>query len=263
MTHTDEGRLQAYLDGELLLEERWRTEQHLQKCDRCQEELDQAAARADRFASAVRFLDTIPPLAHAAPTAGLPAIPLPSRTGRSSAAGGALRRLLPRAAVALLFVGAAASATVPGSPVREWIERMATPTQEVALEDPEPPVVAAPPAAAVPEAGVFVDAVGGTVLVVLQDARDVRVQMRLVEGPRAGVAATGAAASSHFTSAAGRVEVHNTLGGELSIEIPRGISTATIMINDDIVLRKQDSRLDLNTDLPRLDSAGIAISVEN
>lgn len=266
MTHIDEGRLQAYLDEELHLEQRWRTEQHLQQCDRCQRELNELSARAAGFAGAIGLLDIAPAMTPAG--AGDTVLPLPARPpsrGRGAAsAGREVRRMLPRAAMVLLFAGAAASATVPGSPVRQWIEEIVAPSQVASSAESTPAAAPAPMAAeSVPEAGVFVDPVDGAVSVVLREAQDVVVRTRLVEGTRAGVSAIGEAAGSQFTSGAGRVEVRHTTGGELWIEIPRATAAATIIINDDVVLQKQESRLDLNTDLPRLNAAGIAFSVEN
>lgn len=266
MTHIDEGRLQAYLDEELHLEERWRTEQHLQQCARCQQEMNELSARASRFTSAMRLLDSAPSLVPAGAADAVVPLPVgaPAPRRGAASAGQGMRRMVPRAAMIFLFAGAAASATVPGSPVREWIEEIVAPSPDPTSAESAPSIDPGPMAAeSVPEAGVFVDPLGGAVSVVLRDAREVSVRTRLVDGSRAGVSAVGEAAGSQFTSGAGRVEVRNTTGGELWIEIPRVTTSATIIINDDVVLQKQDSRLDLNTDLPRLHAAGIAFSVEN
>lgn len=251
MTHIDEGRLQAYLDGELLLEERWNAERHLEECEACRRELATQEARAAEFTRAVERLDGVP---HAREYAiGWPK----AKRGRD------LRRILPRAAVLLLFVGAAASATVPGWPLRQWIDQL-TPESDETTSPSSADQSTAPADApiATAEAGVFVEAVDGRVEVVLSDGRDLRVRTVLVDGTRAGVTTTGGVAGARFRTGAGRIEVIDAAQGEVRIEIPRAAEVATVMINGDVVLQMEDSRLDLSTDLPRLDSAGIALSVE-
>lgn len=250
MTHIAEGTIQAYLDDELLLEERWHTERHLEECELCRRELAAQETRAAGFRGAVERLDgALPAHEHAI---GWP------RAGR----GGELRRMLPRAAVLLLFVGAAASATVPGWPLRNWIEQLVPAADQEVSTAPadQGPAPADAPARA--EAGVFVEAADGEVEVVLRDGRDLRVRTVLVDGSRAGVTTVGGAAGARFRTGAGRIEVIDAAGGQVRIEIPRGAVAATVMINGHVVLQKEDSSFDLPTDLPGLDSAGITFSVE-
>src|SRR5690606_31873441 len=251
MTHIDEGTLQAYLDGELLLEERWRAERHLEECELCRMEVDAMTGRARRFTEAMSLLD-------AAPRERQHAIGWP-RQQRAAF----LRRMLPRAAVLLLFAGAAASATVPGWPLRQWIESIAEEPREVAVTSPEEETQAPRGSAAeAMESGVFVDAVNGRVEVEVLGGHDLRVRAVLVEGTRAGVAATGSATESRFRTGTGRIEVHGPHDGELRVEIPRGAAVASVIINGQVVLQKEGSSLDLSTDLTGLQSAGIGLSIE-
>ena len=252
MTHIDEGSLQAYLDGELHLEDRWRTERHLEECDACRAELQLLEGLSGTFSSAASRLER-------APRSREFAVGWPARPRRS-----ALRRLLPRVAVFLLFAGAAASATVPGSPVRSWIVE--------AIDDgPHTREIESAPAAAVPptrsepvpmEAGLSVEAVDGRVEVVLTGAHDLKVRTVMVDGMRAGVFGSGEAASSRFLGGAGRIEVLEAGAGDLRVEIPRGADLATMVINGNEVLRKQGVKLELEADAPALESARIGLSVE-
>lgn len=255
MTHIDEGSLQAYLDAELRLEERWRAERHLEACDACRGQLAALRETAAEFSAEVSCLD-------AAPMARRHAVGWPRRRS-----GGQLRRMLPQAAVLLLFVGAAASATVPGSPVRRWILEIASPRPEAVgapTAVPSSPVVGAPPsAAAEAEAGLSVEAEGGRVDVVLHEARDVRVRATMVEGSRAGVFGTGAAAASRFRGSTGRVEVVGAHGGVLRVEVPRRAARARVVVNGVEVLRLEAGKLEMEATAPSLDRAGVAFSVEH
>ena len=111
MTHIDEGSLQAYLDGELHLEDRWRTERHLEECDACRAELQLLEGLSGTFSSAASRLER-------APRSREFAVGWPARPRRS-----ALRRLLPRVAVFLLFAGAAASPLSGGYGLQAMRER--------------------------------------------------------------------------------------------------------------------------------------------
>lgn len=251
MTHIDEGRLQAFLDGELHLDERRRAELHLQTCGDCLQELEAMRGRAARFTTAMEALDH-------APRGREHAIGWP-RSGRMEA----IRRYLPHAAVLLLFVGAGASATVPGSPVREWLVGLGDAPAVIEVgQTPAPDAIATPPAPERVEAGVSVEAADGAVQVLVHDAAELRVRATLVDGTRAGVYAAGGAAEGRFVTGAGRIEVLGPTGGELRIEIPRGTATASVKINETEVLRMQDGRFDLSAADADLDAAGVAFSVE-
>ena len=53
MTHIDEGRLQALIDGELRLDERHRAERHLAECAPCRAELEALRANGAHFGAAM------------------------------------------------------------------------------------------------------------------------------------------------------------------------------------------------------------------
>ena len=234
MTHIDEGRLQALIDNELRLDERHRVERHLASCESCRAEAEALRGLSGTFSQAVETMPGSPPRREHG--IGWP------RRGASR-----LRRILPRAAVLLLFAGAA-SATIPGSPVRRWFgvepSTTAAPVSEVERGAQSPASVAA--AAPAVESGVSVEPVDGAVDILLHQAGGgLKIHALLVEGPRAGVYASGAAASSRFRTGAGRIEVLNARGGELRIELPRGVAAATVTVNGKEYLRKQGESLDL------------------
>jgi hypothetical protein len=248
MTHIDEGSLQAFLDGELHLEERRHAERHLQECELCRGELESLKGVGTRFASAIAVLDH-------APSAREHAIGWP-RARRFSR----VRRYLPRAAVLMLFVGGGASAVVASSPVIRWVQELvrSAPTVQTA---PRLESVAAPAEERV-EAGVSVEAEAGRVEILVHDASQLQVRATLVEGTSAGVFAAGGAASSRFVTGAGRIEVLHPTSGELRIEVPSATPAVTVRINGRQVLTKQDGNLDLSADEPDLDAAGVVFSVE-
>ena len=251
MTHIDEGRLQALIDGELRLDDRHRVERHLATCDGCRADLEGLRSLSGRFSAAV---------------GELPRMTRTREHGRGwhvRSRSAVLRSMLPRAAVFLLFVGAAASATIPGSPVRRWLGMEEAPAT-VAEAGPAGSVQEAPAAATEAfESGVSVEAADGTVEIVLRDAGgDLRVRAMLVDGTRAGVYAAGEAASSRFITGAGRIEVLSARAGALRIELPRDVAVATVVVNGREYLRKQDGRLDLRVGEPDGTPDGIEFSVQ-
>lgn len=253
MTHIDEGRLQALIDGELRLDDRHRVERHLATCDGCRADLEGLRSLSGRFSAAV---------------GELPRMTRTREHGRGwhvRSRSAVLRSMLPRAAVFLLFVGAAASATIPGSPVRRWLGMEEAPAT-VAEAGPAGSVQETPMAATATDAfesGVSVEAADGTVEIVLRDAGgDLRVRAMLVDGTRAGVYAAGDAASSRFITGAGRIEVLSARAGALRIELPRDVAVATVIVNGREYLRKQDGRLDLRVGEPDGTTDGIEFSVQ-
>jgi hypothetical protein len=253
MTHIDEGRLQALIDGELRLDDRHRVERHLASCDSCRVELEGLRSLSAGFTAAMAEL---PRMDRSRPHAA--GGPVRSRSAT-------MRAMLPRAAVFLLFVGAAASATIPGSPVRRWLGMEPASTTvadaERAVSVQEVPAASAESEAL--EAGVSVEAADGSVEIVLRGAgADLRVRAMLVDGTRAGVYAAGEAASSRFLTGAGRIEVLNARAGELRIELPRDVAIATVVVNGREYLRKQDGRLDLRVGEPDGAADGIEFSVQ-
>lgn len=144
MTHLDEGEIQAYLDGELSRAERVRVVEHLVACVTCRGAHDELREVGSVVAGALPLLDdgSAPRLDRA-----------PAAAAAAGARSAPARHIGPlvRAAVLVLVVAAAASAAVPGSPIREWILRTepeaSAPEPEVAVETPPVRMRSARPAA--------------------------------------------------------------------------------------------------------------------
>jgi hypothetical protein len=262
MSHLDVGTLQAILDEDLAEAQRASAAEHLARCSECAAQLEELRTVSRLFASAVALLDrperisaaSAPTLSQAERAPRL--VRLPARVWQSATRMSA--GSLARAAILLLVFAAAASATIPGSPVRDWLSYAWDRTTSIFSSGPESSepaplpkpaahVTPAPaPAPAVPTtaavAGVSVRPVGGQVEVLL-NRPDATIRVRLVDGNRVVVQASGAAASARFQTGPGRIEVSGGGTGEFVIEIPRSTSLATIRVDGKVILRKQGASL--------------------
>ncbi|HUE96505.1 MAG TPA: hypothetical protein VMN39_07580, partial [Longimicrobiaceae bacterium] len=216
--------------------------EHLAACPECRERLADLRSGNRALSAALALLD---PVVVAGPAT--PARSAPTFWSRS-------RRELPRAAALLLTFAAAASATLPGSPVREWISgAFDRPQRELALDTP-PPVPARESAARItadsPEAGVSVPIDNGRLRVIVTGAAaGVRVRASLVEGRLGGVSASGDAAGARFETGVGVVRVTEVSGGELRVEIPRAATAASIVIDGRTYLEKEGDAIRVDTAL--------------
>lgn len=237
--HVEEGVLQALADGELDAAAAERVERHLSDCAACRNELDALHQASLALSGALRELDR--PVMAPTPFRAPAARRSPSWSGWSA---------LPRAAVLVLGVAAAASATIPGSPVRNWMESLiqrepnavASRASDATIES-----AGAPPQAVVsPEAGVSVAAEGGAIRVVVTDAgTGLLVTAVLADGDRGGVYATGPAAEARFTTGPGRIDVQGAESGGVRVEIPRGAASATLTVNGRVYVTKDGDSLRL------------------
>ena len=247
MTHLDEGVLQALLDGELSGDGRHVAERHVDACERCRADMDSLRSASLELGGALAALDRPAPRRREGVT--------PLRPARAPVRTWGLGRSLPRAAVLVLGFAAAASATIPGSPVRSWLGDLVRPRpQEVALSAPDASSAPAPEsrgavaATAAPEApaeaGISVLPVQGEVRIEVRDASpELQLRAMLVDQPRAGVFAIGEAASARFTTAPGRIQVEGPGPGELRVELPRGSRSATLTVNGRRYLTKDGARM--------------------
>jgi hypothetical protein len=238
MTHASDGALQAYLDGELEREEETAVTRHLEGCGECAAELASLRAAGTLFSSAMAEADTAAPVAQAAAAVRSKApprvIPLarPAAARRRAAYGSALGAL-PRAAVLVLGLAAVASATIPGSPVREWVvatwERV---WAEPAAEAPPPVVAEREAEPELPVSGVSIRSANGSIEIFVDGAAaDSRIAVRLVDGDRATVEATGGAAAARFFTGPGRIQVRGGDQGEFRIDLPRGARSVRIEVD--------------------------------
>lgn len=252
MTHPGEGTLQALLDGEMPAAEQDALEHHLSECGHCGAQLEVLRDASDHLSRALRLLDRPPPVAEA--RARLEHARRRRTAVRSTA-------VLRRAAILLLGSAAVLSATVPGSPLREWLANgrgagtpattaVREPVAESAAESVEP----AP-------AGISVRPLEGRMRVVLTaPASGSRIRVRLYDGERVGVWATGTSARARFRSGPERLEVDGAGPGEIQVEIPRAVRQFTLEVDGQIYLRKVGE--DLRFPGPAVDTAGPEIVFE-
>ncbi|MBW3552599.1 MAG: hypothetical protein KY466_03765 [Gemmatimonadetes bacterium] len=217
MTHLDEGTLQAFLDDGLPVRERAGDAEHLLVCGECRAELDALTRTNARLAAALTRLD-VPAPAAAPPVA------------RRRWGFGGLS--LVRAAVLVLVIAAAASATVPGSPVREWLVEAVRPAP-TPVEAPGPvPRVVRPPAADVPAAPVGVGlSEAREVEVLVTGLEDARIRLLRSDATGVSVSAVGTLRDPVFRIGSDRIEVVGGAGGELVVEVPRGARLVRLVVD--------------------------------
>src|SRR5690606_36325692 len=175
MDHAGEGRLQAYLDGELSTAERAVVSGHLSACAACAEELDVLKEASRQLSLSLRLLDSVAP----APT------PVPAALARAGAERVVVvRRALLRAAGIVLLLAGGGAAALPGSPVREWVRTAWDRGVALfggAVQEPTPDAGAEP-------VGIDAAPVDGRIRVALVDLpAGTEVRVRLVDGPVAWV----------------------------------------------------------------------------
>lgn len=251
MNHPSEGVLQAFLDGELAAQERAGVAEHLGACPLCDAELKELRTLAAHFSSAMRLGDVAPDLsaAHATLERRPPRTVLrliPSRSTRSVQA----RRALMRAAVLVLLAAGAASAAIPGGPVRRFFVALWNQTTRFFTGRPATPAPvartapSAAPTPVAPPSGVSVMPHDGLIRIVVRDpAGGLRVRVRVVDADRASVEASGAASSAHFNTAPGRIEVTGGGAGDLRVGLPREAEHATVEVGGKPVLSKDGGLL--------------------
>jgi anti-sigma factor RsiW len=237
MTHLGEGTLQEWLDGELAPGPRAEADAHLAACRECADELAELRTLNARASALMGMVDAAPPVLAAQ-----------AHFARHRRGGGALahaRRALPRAAVLVLAVaGAAAATVVPGSPVREWVQRVTVEARDPAPALPAPapaPEVEAPSVA--PKAVSILPSDGKVQVSVTGSSAELRVRARLSDEPAAQVTATGAAVSARFRTGPGRIEIVGAGPGEVVVDLPRGAEAAFVEVNGRVVAAKEGGGL--------------------
>jgi hypothetical protein len=145
-----------------------------------------------------------------------------------------------RAAVLLLAVAGAATAVVPGFPLRQLIDRLVSDRAEpVVVEIPSPPVdQAESPAPGI--ASVTVAPVDGRVAVsVRRFAAGSIVRVRFGSGSEARARLVSGLSGARFSVGPGSLFVVGTgssTTGEILIELPRGLISATVDVDGKRIL---------------------------
>ena len=237
MTHLGEGTLQALLDGELGPGPQAEADAHLARCGECAGLLVELRGMNSRASALLGLVDAMPPV--------LAAQAAFARRRRGTGALAHARRALPRAAVLVLAVAGAAAAAVPGSPVREWVERAVVQPREEEPAAPAPaPAVRAPVAVEpAPKAVSILPEEGRVRVAVTGSSAELRVRARLSDAPHAQVTATGAAVSARFRTGPGSIEVVGAGPGELVVELPAGARAAFVEVNGRVLAAKEGEAL--------------------
>lgn len=253
MDHPEDGRLLAFLDGETPGDAAARVRRHLSGCEPCRRRRDELERASDALSGALGALDAAPPerepgaIRSAAgargagddgrslgPTAADDGGPA---DGRSGGSGGILgRAAIWKAAVLVLTVGAAASAAVPGSPVREWI---ADSTRRVAgAFAGEDRSAASAPEGSSP-AGVSIGTEGPARVSITDPAAGLRLRVRTAGDTLLTVAGRGA----RYRAGDGTIDVTGPEGPELRIDLPAAVPVRVTVDGALLLEQGPDGRL--------------------
>ena len=243
MTHPDDGILQSLVDGELSQLEAAEVRTHLDACSECATRLEGLRDERRLLADALVAPTPDPARVRAARQAVL---------ARANGAGIApvrsawWRGSLARAAGLVLALAGAASAAIPGSPVRVWLEQRLDPVPPepvaVEVEAGTEPTVAIEPEEALQEAGIQLGVEDGPLTVSITGlAPGARVEVLLVDADHSGVYA---AAGARFSTTPGGLQAH--VDGEyVRVELARSLEGADVEVDGSLYLRKQGDRLEL------------------
>lgn len=227
--HPDDGTLMAWVDGELSAAVHTDVEAHLDRCAGCSRRVSALRDASHRLSRDLKELDVEPPATS------------PPRPGGWRAA-----RPLPRRATAaaalLLFVAGAASAAIPGSPVRGWLADAGQwMTERLSEADaPAPAVEPAPPEGPDVEVdpGVQVTPLQGSVRISITSLPpDALLRIRLVDDERAGAWVREA----NFRAGPGTIDIWGA-EGDVRIHLPRTVE-ASVSIGGRAVVRLEDGEL--------------------
>jgi hypothetical protein len=239
--HLEDGRLQALLDDELGETAARSARDHLATCPSCRGRLEGLERLGAAVTARLAVLDRPVSMeaarqGHAAARERRGAARRSHRPGRAHP-GWSWRSPLAAAASVLLLVTAGVAASLPGSPIRAWMEgRQSTPDLSPAATLPSVPETT----------GVFASLRMGTMDVQIRGlAAGGWVEVHLVDGDRAGAFAPAGAA---FESGPGRLGVHveasrNVEPGDagagpgVRVELPRGAREATVQAGRQLLLR--------------------------
>jgi len=253
MTHLDEGLLRALIDGETVDGDADSARGHLDECDSCQALQAELRDAGSVIGAALGHLDTVAApvgakaavLARVATTPDIaPAAPKAQRRGAPSFTE---RFAFARAAILVLFFGAAVATALPASPVRGWIgagwdravELFTGPTRN---ESAVAPVDSTPTPQTPESAGVRLEVGDGELVVLLDDIEPgTELDVRFVDGFQA---AAFAAQPARFRTAEGRIEVTGA-SGRVRVDIPRSVEVASIHVNGRMYITKAGDELDV------------------
>lgn len=244
MDHPEDGRLLAHLDGELSGEAAARVRRHLRGCEHCRRRRDELARASDSLSEALDALDVDPP--EREPEAVRSARPRSRSFGRGA---------IWKAAVLVLTVGAAASAAVPGSPVREWI---AESTRRVAEAFEGGDRSAGSPSEASPRAGVSIRAEGPAEVSIADPASGLRLRVRT----SADTLLTVAGRAARYRAGDDGIDVAGPEGPELRIDLPSSVPVRVTVDGTLLLEQGEDGRLTVLASSADTTEEGIRVPVD-
>lgn len=263
MGHPAEQTLLAYLDRELPLDERSNVREHVKACAACSRLLDELAHATHTLADAISIVDIPAPVLLVSDLeqdlvaralqeldTAPPAATTPLRRRRAS------RRPLLAAALIIIFV-AGAGATIPGSPVREWLVRsveLLTGGLSEETVDARAPFggdgVARP-------AAISVQPRDGLVrIIITQPAPETMIRVRLLDSGAASVWSV----EGRYRTAPGEIEVVEAGPGEVVVLLPRTLPSAQVELDGRLVATKEGS--DFRLLIPAADSSDAEVSFQ-
>lgn len=234
--HPDLDSLRAFTDSELTPRRRRRIAAHLAGCTECREkvgwtrEVREAIRQRAKLSAPRGAWERIAARALAGEAIVLPVDDAAARRG-----GGTGLRRSAAAVILLIFVAGIAWAA-PGSPLRSWLMRVWAP----------PAAVSDPATGPITESGaaLYLEPLDGSVAISINDAAPrLRIRVRLIDGDVVEVHASGTAAAARFRSARGRLGISNTGAGEIDLWLPRSTDRATLRVNGELYLEKQQDEI--------------------
>lgn len=230
-----EGRLKAWLDGELPPEEANVLARRVEEDFALRNAVEELRGQDARVREILdRLGDPTPPTERVRTAV--------TRARRESGRRGRPRwSRLAQAAALVLFLAAGASAALPGSPVHEWLR--------AALGDPTPTDGAIPTNGPVGRAGpdetglAMVPHEGAMRIELVDLPRDAEIVVRLTDQSRVGV--FGLSDSGlEWEGEAGRIRAR-ARSGPIRVELPRELDAADLLVNGRVYLLKRGDRMDL------------------
>lgn len=253
-------RLRAFADGELGPRTRRRTAAHLARCTRCRE----TVAWVRSVKAAVRPATDLPApegawdrIADRVRAGGVMLLPVDGPTPAP------VRPRIPvlRAAALVIGLAGAASAMVPGSPVRVWIENA------LSGAGPEEPPATVPDTSSseptteeTPEAVLLVPLAEGPLVISVEDvAPGLGIRVRLADTDEVEVRASGDVAAARFRTGPGRLAVAGGAAGDVAFTLPRAAGRITIEVAGSPYLTAEHGRLSVHAPLAEVTASEIVL----
>jgi hypothetical protein len=231
MMHVDSGTLQAMLDDEVGARDRMTVQAHLVSCTECAAEFDELRQLAAEARSAFAMLDAYTPMLVGRVRVD-PAVRRVPKRG--------FARFMPaslaRAAALVLLVAGAASAAIPGSPVRrlagDLIERASRLLGATSVPEVTQAPVAETPVPIVRDTtgGQAVQLADGAVRIEIYSATPgASIRVRVVNDRDAWVKTFGIPA--RYRSGSGWMNVYDVDAEGAVVDLPRGARVASVAVN--------------------------------